>query len=180
MKTQQQQRCEGALWQGLGKTYRVFTVTFMGDHYGIVDDLVHNLLSHFISLQDPYSDTLVIGDDIEESDSATFSVITVCEESTMPATVCAEVSSTGEGSETVSFQSHSSQASIPEEEISICDPPRENRDKGDSTLTSRFHFKTKEFGFSTLKACSGAHFVMQALLFRWTHEEQYSVLTLTM
>jgi len=77
------------------------------------------LLIHFITLQDPYSDTLVIRDDIEESDSATFSVITVCEESAMPATVCAEVSSTGEGSETVSLQSHSSQASIPEKEISI-------------------------------------------------------------
>jgi len=61
---------------------------------------------------------LGIGDDIKESDSATFSVITVCKESTMPATVCAEVSSTGEGSETVSLHSHSSQASIPEEEIS--------------------------------------------------------------
>ena len=44
--------------------------------------------------------------------------------------------------------------------ICICDPPRENRDKGDNTLTSRFHFKTKEFGFSKLKACLGAHFVM--------------------
>ena len=42
---------------------------------------------------------------------------------------------------------------------SIFDPPWENRDKGDSTLTTRFHFKTKEFGFSTLKACSGAHFI---------------------
>ena len=38
-----------------------------------------NLLIYLISLQDLYSDTLVIGDDIEESDSATFSVITVCE-----------------------------------------------------------------------------------------------------
>jgi len=58
----------------------------------------------------------VIGDDIEESDSATFPVITVCEESPMPVTVYAEVSSTGERSETVSLQS---QVSIPEEEISI-------------------------------------------------------------
>ena len=69
--------------------------------------------------QDHYSDTLVIGDDVEESHSTPFSVITVCEESTMPATVCAEVSSTGEGlSETVPLQSHSSQASILQE-ISI-------------------------------------------------------------
>ena len=35
-----------------------------------------------------------------------------------------------------------------------CDPPRENRDKGDSTLTTRFHLKTIDFDFSTLKACS--------------------------
>jgi len=61
----------------------------------------------------------VIGDDIEESDSATFSIITVCEESTMLSTECAGVSSTGEKSETVSLQSHSSQTSVPEEEISI-------------------------------------------------------------
>ena len=97
----------------LGNTYRASTVTCIGDLCRIANNLVHNLLNHFITLQDPYSDTLGIGDDIEESDSATFSVITVCKESTMPATVCAEVSSTGEGSETVSLQSHSSQASIP-------------------------------------------------------------------
>ena len=41
----------------------------------------------------------------------------------------------------------------------ICDPPQENRDKGDSTLTTRFHLEIKEFDFSTLKACSGAHFI---------------------
>ena len=35
-----------------------------------------------------------------------------------------------------------------------CDPPREKRDKGDSTLTTRFHLKTIDFDFSTLKACS--------------------------
>ena len=49
--------------------------------------IFHNLLLHFITLQDHCSDTMVIGDNIEESDSATFSVITVCEENTMPATV---------------------------------------------------------------------------------------------
>ena len=38
--------------------------------------------------------------------------------------------------------------------VCICDPPRENRDKGDSTLTTRFHLKTIDFDFSTLKACS--------------------------
>ena len=46
-----------------------------------------------------------------------------------------------------------------------CDPPRENRDKGDSTLTTRFHFKTKELGFSTLNVCSGAHFVIKLFCF---------------
>jgi len=40
-----------------------------------------------------------------------------------------------------------------------CDPPQENRDKGDSTLTTRFHLEIKEFDVSTLKACSGAHFI---------------------
>lgn len=44
-----------------------------------------------------------------------------------------------------------------------CEPPRENRDKGDSTLTTRFYSKTKEFGFSTLKACSRAHFIIKLL-----------------
>ena len=122
---QQQQKWEGFLGHRLGNTYRASIVTFIGDVCGIVNDLlvndllVHNLLIHFITFQDHYSDTLVIGDDVEESHSAPLPVITVCEESTMPATVCAEVSSTGEGSETVSLQSHSSQASIPEEEISI-------------------------------------------------------------
>ena len=88
-------------------------------------------LPHFITLQDPYSDTLLIGDDIEEPDSSSVSVITVPEESTMSVTLCAEVSSTGEGSETVSLQSHSSQASIPEEEISIwVDEMEEQTGKG--------------------------------------------------
>ena len=38
--------------------------------------------------------------------------------------------------------------------LSICDPPQENRDKGDSTLTTRFHSEIKEFDFSTLKVTS--------------------------
>ena len=45
--------------------------------------------------------------------------ISVFEESSMPATVSTEVASIGGESQTVSSQSHSSQASIPEEEISI-------------------------------------------------------------
>ena len=117
---QQQQKWEGFLGHRLGNTYRASIVTFIGDVCGIVNDLlVHNLLIHFITHQDHCSDTLVIGDDVEESHSAPLPVITVCEESTMPATVCAEASSTGQGSVTVSLQSHSSQASIPEAEISI-------------------------------------------------------------
>ena len=103
----------------INKNWRA-VATFIGDVCGIVNDLlVHNLLIHFITLQDHYSETLVIGDDITESDSATFSVLTVCEETTMPSTLCAEVSSTGEGSDTVSLQSHFFLATIPEEEISI-------------------------------------------------------------
>ena len=103
-RDQQQQKWEGRA-----------VATFIGDVCGIVNDLlVHNLLIHFITLQDHYSDTLVIGDDIRESDSATLS-----EENTMPATLCAEVSSSGEGLDTVSLQSHSSLVTIPEEEISI-------------------------------------------------------------
>ena len=46
----------------------------------------------------------------------------------------------------------------------ICDPPRENRDKGDSTLTTRFHFKTKEFDFSTLKACSESCLITESFV----------------
>ena len=61
----------------------------------------------------------MIGDDVQESDSTTVSVVTVCEESATPVTVCAEVASACEKSETVSLQSYSSQASIPEDEISI-------------------------------------------------------------
>ena len=61
----------------------------------------------------------MIGDDVQESDLTIDSVVTVCEESAMPVTVCAEVASTCEKSETASLQSYSSQASIPEDEISI-------------------------------------------------------------
>ena len=61
----------------------------------------------------------MIGDDVQESDSTIVPVVTVCEESATPVTVCAEVGSTYEKSETVSLQSHSSQTSIPEEEVSI-------------------------------------------------------------
>ena len=81
----------------------------------------------------------MIGDEIEESDSATVSVITVCEESTLPATVCAAVSSTGEGSETVSLQSHSSQASIPDEEISLWVDEMEEQNSKRQKLNEAVH-----------------------------------------
>ncbi|KAJ7371419.1 hypothetical protein OS493_025885 [Desmophyllum pertusum] len=86
-----------------------------------------------------HSDTLVIGDDIQESDGTTVSVITVCEESTMPATVGAEVASTGEESETVSSQSQSSQASIPEEEISIWIDEMEEQNSKRQKLNEAVH-----------------------------------------
>lgn len=89
--------------------------------------------------QDPYSDTLVIGDEIEESDSATVYVITVCEESTLPATVCSAVSSTGESSETVSLQSHSSQASIPDEDISLWVDEMEEQNSKRQKLNEAVH-----------------------------------------
>ena len=76
---------------------------------------------------------------MEESDSATVSVITVCEESTMSATMCAEVASTGEGSETVSLQSHSSQASIPEDEISIWVDEMEEQNNKRQKLNEAVH-----------------------------------------
>ncbi len=52
--------------------------------------------------------------------------------------------------------------------ISICDPPRENRDKGDSTLTTRFHSKTIDFDFSTLKACSETCLISKAFVLQDT------------
>ena len=61
----------------------------------------------------------MIGDDVQESDSTIVSVVTVFEGNATPVTVCAEVASTCEKSDTVSLQFYSSQASIPEEEISI-------------------------------------------------------------
>ena len=94
---------------------------------------------YFITLQDLYSDTLLIGDDISGPDSSSVPVITVCEESTMPVTLCAEVSSTGEGSETVSLQSHSSQASIPEEEISIWVDEMEEQNSKRQKLNEAVH-----------------------------------------
>ena len=50
--------------------------------------------------------------------------------------------------------------------LSICDPPRENRDKGDSTLTTRFHFKTKEFDFSQLRRAQNLASLLNLLFHR--------------
>ena len=55
---------------------------------------------------------------MQDSDSKTVSIVAVCEESTMPDTVCEVVFSTVEESETVSLPSPSS-LSVPEEEISV-------------------------------------------------------------
>ena len=57
----------------------------------------------------------------------------------MPAMVCAEVSSTGEGSETISLQSHWSQASIPEEEISIWVDEMEEQNSKRQKLNKAVH-----------------------------------------
>ena len=50
--------------------------------------------------------------------------------------------------ETVLVNNTCSEAGI--DEIIKCDTPR---NKGDSTLTTSFHFKTKKFDFSMLRAC---------------------------
>ena len=57
----------------------------------------------------------------------------------MPAAVCAEVSSTGERSETVSLQSHSSEALIPEEEISIWVNEMEEQNSKRQKLNKALH-----------------------------------------
>ena len=82
---------------------------------------------------------MVIGEDIQEPDSTTVSGINVSEESTMSATVCTEEASTGEESEIVSLQSHSSQASIPEEEISIWVDEMEEQNSKRQKLNEAVH-----------------------------------------
>lgn len=52
--------------------------------------------------------------------------------------------------ETVLANNTCSEAGI--DEITKCDPPCENRDKDESMLTTHFHFKTKEFDVSMLRA----------------------------
>ena len=94
---------------------------------------------HFIILQDPYSYTLLIGDYIEEPDYSSVSVPTVGEKGTMLVTVCTEVSTTCEGSETVPLQSHASQASIPEEEISAWVDEMEEQNSKRQELNEAVH-----------------------------------------
>ena len=51
----------------------------------------------------------------------------------------------------------------------ICDPPYDFRDKGDNTLTTRSHLKTKEIDFNTLTKLARAHFNELVLLSHITH-----------
>ena len=51
----------------------------------------------------------------------------------------------------------------------VCDPPYDFRDKGDNTLTTRFHLKTKEIDFNTLTKHARAHFNELVLLSHITH-----------
>ena len=53
--------------------------------------------------------------------------------------------------------------------LPICDPPYDFRDKGDNTLTTRFHLKTKEIDFNTLTKHARAHFNELVLLSHITH-----------
>lgn len=86
-----------------------------------------------------HSDSMVIVDDIQGSDSTTVSGINICGESTIPTTVCAEVTSTGELSEIVSLQSHSSQVSTPEGEISIWVDEMEEQNSKRQKLNEAVH-----------------------------------------
>ena len=76
---------------------------------------------------------------MEDSDSETVSIVAVCEESTMPDTVCEAVFSTGEESETVSLPSLSSQASVPEEEISVWVDEMEEQNNKRQKLNEAVH-----------------------------------------
>ena len=51
----------------------------------------------------------------------------------------------------------------------ICDLPYDFRDKGDNTLTTRLHLKTKDIDYNTLTEHAGAHFNEPKLLFHTTH-----------
>ena len=58
---------------------------------------------------------------------------------------------------------------------SICDPPYDFGDKGDSTLPTRFHLKTIETDYNTLAEHTRAHINELMLLFHVTHLKQYTV-----
>ena len=49
------------------------------------------------------------------------------------------------------------------------DPPYDFRDKGDNTLTTRFHLKTKDIDYNGLTEHARAHFNEPKLLFHRTH-----------
>ena len=53
--------------------------------------------------------------------------------------------------------------------MNICDPPYDFRDKGDNTLTTRLHLKTKDIDYNTLTEHARAHFNEPKLLFHTTH-----------
>ena len=76
---------------------------------------------------------------MQESESATVSAIPVSEEGALPSVVCAEVASTDEGSEKVSSQSYSSQASVPEEEISTWTDEMEDQNNKRQKLNDAVH-----------------------------------------
>ena len=50
-----------------------------------------------------------------------------------------------------------------------CDPPYDFRDKGDNTLTTCLHLKTKDIDYNTLTEHARAHFNEPKLLFHTTH-----------
>ena len=56
--------------------------------------------------------------------------------------------------------------------IDKCDPPYDFRDKGNNTLTTCFHLKTKEIDFITLTKHARAHFNEPMLLSHRTHLKQ--------
>ena len=53
---------------------------------------------------------------------------------------------------------------VKDEIFLICDPPYDFRDKGDNTLRTHFHLKTKEIDFNMLTKHTRAHFNELVLL----------------
>lgn len=84
------------------KACRVSTVLYIAGFCGVAT--IMHIICKFIVITLHYfhSDTMVMVDDVQESDSTTVSGINVCGES-MLATVCAEVASTGAESAIISL-----------------------------------------------------------------------------